>query len=205
MLKISFHKSKNTTPVRLALNKSRTGYGGIFRKHKWLLAVLCTAALLTAVTYYTISHLSQANVEQKQSSTNPSGEPSKLQKGTPDYTTIAPRGVSIDSLGGWTRVSPPDRNPVFAYVQALDSATISVSQQPVPDSLQSNPKEGLESLAKDFRANEMIMAGDTPIHIETKNNGAQSVLFIKKDVLVLIKSSKNVANSSWIDYVSSLE
>lgn len=161
--------------------------------------------LLLVLGFYVENRINQLPTKQQTASTDNTDEPPKLQKGTPDYTTVTPKGTSIDSIGGWTRVSPPDRNPVFAFVQTLGDSTISVSQQPLPDNLKVDSEQALSALAKDFRANEMVMAGDIPVYIETKNNGAQSVLFIKKDLLILIKSSRNVTNATWISYITSLE
>ena len=161
--------------------------------------------LLLVIGFYVENRMNQLPTKQQTASTDNTDEPPKLQKGTPDYTTVTPKGTSIDSIGGWTRVSPPDRNPVFAFVQTLGDSTISVSQQPLPDNLKVDSEQALSALAKDFRANEMVMAGDIPIYIQTENNGAQSVLFIKKDLLILIKSSRTIANDAWIEYITSLE
>ena len=161
--------------------------------------------LLLVIGFYVENRMNQLPTEQHTASTDNTDKPPKLQKGTPDYTTVTPKGTSIDSFGGWTRVSPPDRNPVFAYVQTLGDSTISVSQQPLPDNLKVDSEQALSALAKDFRANEMITAGDTSAYIETKNNGAQSVLFIKNGLLILIKSSRSVANTTWVEYIISLE
>ena len=51
-----------------------------------------------------------------------------LEKGTPSYDTLLPENKSIDQLGGWTRISPPDRNPVYAYTDQIGSTKIIVSQ-----------------------------------------------------------------------------
>jgi len=80
-----------------------------------------------------------------------------------------------------------------------------VSQQPLPENLQTDTEAGLSTMAKEFRANEMIMAGDTQVYIETKNNGAQSVILTKNNLLILIKSSRNIDNEVWKSYIISLE
>ena len=192
-------KNAATGTTRPALSRKQR-----LKKYKFPL-VLLGIAILLVFGFHIKNQIDQTSTKQPTASTDTADEPPKLQKGTPDYATVAPKRVSINSLGGWTRVSPPDRNPVFAYVQTLGDSTISVSQQPLPDNLKVDSEQALSALAKDFRANEMITAGDTSAYIETKNNGAQSVLFIKNGLLILIKSSRSVANTTWVEYIISLE
>jgi hypothetical protein len=42
----------------------------------------------------------------------------------PDYTTVLPIDKAIDDLGGWSRVSPPDKEPVFAFVDQIDGVRV---------------------------------------------------------------------------------
>jgi hypothetical protein len=167
--------------------------------------ILAAGILLLLIGVYTKNQSQAPTTKQQTAGTDTADEPPKLQKGTPEYDTVEPKGIEIDSLGGWTRVSPPDRNPVFAYVQTLGQATITVSQQPLPENLQTDTEAGLSTMAKEFRANEMIMAGDTQVYIETKNNGAQSVILTKNNLLILIKSSRNIDNEVWKSYIISLK
>ncbi len=128
-----------------------------------------------------------------------------LTKGTPEYDTILPAGKSIESLGGWTRVSPPEHNDVFAYVDAISGIPISVSEQPLPDELQGDSTSKLEDLAQAYGANRFISGSDgTRIFIGTSSKGPQSLLFIKKDILFLIKSTTALNDEQWIDYIDTL-
>src|SRR4051812_26486041 len=51
-----------------------------------------------------------------------------------EYQTILPEGKSISDFGGWTRVSPPKTDPVYAYTDEINSTSINVSEQPLPQS-----------------------------------------------------------------------
>lgn len=143
---------------------------------------------------------------------NPKGNPrdvskavTSLQHGTPDYDTILPSDKTIEQLGGWTRVSPPDRNPVFAYIDTIGKTQINVSEQPLPEGFEIESDGHLEQLAAGFKANEKITAGSTPVYIGTSAKGPQSVIFSKSNLLILIKSTVKISNEKWTTYVNSLQ
>lgn len=128
-----------------------------------------------------------------------------LTKGTPNYATLLPAGKSIESLGGWTLVSPPDRSPVYTYVDKIGTVQINVSEQPLPPSFRGNPTQQVEELARGFSATEKIMAGGTTVYIGTSIQGPQSVIFNKDKLLILVKSTSAITNDQWAAYVSSLK
>ena len=124
---------------------------------------------------------------------------------SPTYDTVLPDGKSIDELGGWSRVSPPDRNPVFAYVDTLERVEISVSQQPMPSDFSNNPDEDIKELALGFNAKERVVADDATVYfIGTSTKGPQSVILAKKGTLILIKSPIQIKNEVWSEYIASL-
>jgi hypothetical protein len=118
----------------------------------------------------------------------------------PSYATVLPKEKNIDELGGWKRVSPPKNEPVFAYTDTIDGVLISVSQQPLPESL----KGDVSSIAQKFNATNKIDSGGITIYIGTSSKGPQSVIFTKNKVLVLIKSEKEIKDTSWEIYAQSL-
>lgn len=122
----------------------------------------------------------------------------------PGYRTVLPNDKSISDLGGWRRVSPPEKEPVYAYTDTLDSVRISVSQQPLPDDFKNSTKEHVAELAKKFNATTEVDASGTSVFIGTSAKGPQSVIFTKKNVLVLIKSQQKIDTKSWQRYAASL-
>lgn len=129
-----------------------------------------------------------------------------LTKGTPEYSTMLPTGKNISNLGGWTRVSPSNSDPVFAYTDKISDIKIIVSQQPIPDTLKSDSTtDQVEQLAKNFNANEKITVGDTTVYIGTSSDGPQSVIFTKNNLLILIKSDSRITNNDWLNYINSLQ
>lgn len=123
---------------------------------------------------------------------------------SPDFAIVLPQNRSVEDLGGWSRVSPPDSDPVYAFADSIDGVSISVSQQPIPESFKSNLASQIEQLANSYNATTVVNAGDIPVYIGRSSNGPQSVIFSKNDALVLIKSQAAIENESWAVYVSNL-
>lgn len=123
----------------------------------------------------------------------------------PGFDTVLPAGKSIQELGGWARVSPPDKDPVFAYIDTVDGVQVNVSQQPLPDNLKKDLSGELAKLAEQFNAKEMVAVGNMTAYIGTSIKGPQSVVFATEQLLVLIKSYDKLSNERWATYLSSLE
>lgn len=123
----------------------------------------------------------------------------------PFYETLLPAGKTIEQLGGWTRVSPPDRNAVFAYTDSIDNNRIVISQQPLPEDFKEDTEAQVEALAKGYKATEKITVSGLIVHIAKSAKGPQSIVFAKKGLLVLIRSSVTISNDQWIGYINSLQ
>src|SRR5581483_4904353 len=126
--------------------------------------------------------------------------------GNPTYTTVLPTGKTISQLGGWTRVSPTNKNPAYAYADKIGGVGIVVSEQPLPASMQSDPADQVGKIAQSFGINQKVSAGNTTIYvITTSASGPQSVITSTHHVLLLMRSAAPVANLQWIAYVDSLQ
>jgi hypothetical protein len=122
----------------------------------------------------------------------------------PDFPTVLPSGKTIEQLGGWGRVSPPNRNPVYAYSDNIDGVKIAVSQQPLPENFKADPAGRVKQLAQSFSATDKVMAGDTTAYVGTSLDGPQSVILQKSGLLILMKSVAKLTDKQWSDYISSL-
>lgn len=164
------------------------------------------ALCLLLVIGYVGTHLPKKDDSKAVKDTQTTNGPAVLSRDeTPKFATILPAGKSIKDFGGWTRVSPPDREPVFAYVDKIGNIPINVSQQPLPEELKEDTEEDISRLAVDFHAEEKLTVGNTIVHIGTSVKGPQSVIFTKKDLLILIKSAVKIENDRWATYISSLQ
>ena len=128
----------------------------------------------------------------------------ELQKGTPEYDTVLPEGKTIKDFGGWTRVSPPNRDPVFAYIDKIGAIPINISQQPLPKEFSEQPAEQVEQLARSYAANRRLDTGNAIVFIGTSGKGPQSLIVVKGDLLILIKASAAVSDDEWKKYIQSL-
>lgn len=123
----------------------------------------------------------------------------------PFFATLVPTGKSIEQLGGWTRISPPDKNAVFAYIDSIDNNRIVVGQQPLPEDFKEDTESQVEGLAKSYKTSEKVVVNGVTVFFATSSKGPQAVIFVKKDLLVNIRSSVTIAQDKWISYINSLE
>jgi hypothetical protein len=122
----------------------------------------------------------------------------------PTYDVVLPQRTPISDLGGWQRVSPEGKDPVFAYNDTVEEVAISVSQQPLPASFVGNVDAQVKQLAESYSASTVIDAGGTKVYIGRSARGPQSVIFAKNNTLVLIKSQKTISQAEWTKYINNL-
>lgn len=128
----------------------------------------------------------------------------KSQAKLPDFQTVLPGTKSINELGGWERISPPEKDPVFAYVDTVNGVPVSISQQALPVSFRNDVNGQVAELAKKFNATTKIDAGGTTVYVGTSAKGPQSAILTKNGVLILIKSQSKIDDAAWAEYVKSL-
>lgn len=125
---------------------------------------------------------------------------------TPNYTTLVPEGKTIEALGGWTRVSPPNRDPVFAYVDTVGRIPVNVSQQPLPKDFSTDPDQEVKDLAYDFNAKERVVANDATVYfVGVSAKGPQYIIALKNKTLILITSPVQIKNDVWSAYIATLK
>jgi hypothetical protein len=127
------------------------------------------------------------------------------KKVTPSFETVQPSGKTVDQVGGWSLVSPENSAPVYAYADMIDGVKITVSEQMLPGEFKDNTPSKVEELAKKFNATTKLEGDKSQIfYLGTSAKGPQSVILAKNNLLILIKSDKNIADSAWKKYINSL-
>ena len=173
-----------------------------------LLLSAVAVAVGVAVPVWQYRKISSESTSQNTSKQTANGEiqvaPGQLEQGTPTFRTLLPAGKTIKDFGGWTKVSPPNRDPVYAYVDKIGAIPINVSQQPLPDDFANNKNEKVEQLALAYAADKKLNVGDAIAFIGTSAKGPQSVILAKNNLLILIKASAAIPNAEWEKYIKSL-
>lgn len=131
---------------------------------------------------------------------------STVQTGAqPNFKAVLPVNMSIEDLGGWQKLTPPNSDPFFVYVDEINSILINVSQQSLPEGFSSNIDTKVSEVAKGYNATSTLDAGETKVYIGSSAKGPQSVIFSKNGLLILIVSQQKIQDEAWISYINSLK
>jgi len=199
-----WHKLKNRLAAILIWLKNKIKNKPKINKQQVFATIITLIAIVALIQNYLL--LSAKNNQDITTQTNKTKtvKTGVLTKDTPKFKTILPAGKTIQSLGGWTRVSPSSADPVFAFVDYIGKSPINLSQQPLPDSFKTDTDQQVADLASDFNASEKITVGSINVYIGTSVKGPQSVIFAKNNLLILIKSSVKINNDKWAEYINNL-
>lgn len=171
---------------------------------KRIVSVFLVALVAVGVGLYSINARQESSSDEQ-----PGNQPTEaIDVGgkTPEFSTLLPSEKSIETLGGWTRVSPPDRNPVFAFVDTIGSVKITVSQQPLPSGFTNNTDEDIKEIAQEFGAVSRAEANDgTVFFVSNSADGPQSVILKKSGNMILIKSPVKINDNVWSAYIANLD
>ena len=124
---------------------------------------------------------------------------------SPQYKTMLPSGKTIQQLGGWNRVSPPNTTPVYSYNDTLEGVQIGVTQQPLPEAFKREPELQTSKLAERDNATIKFNAGNTTVYMGNSARGPQSLYLTKNGLLVLVKSQRKISENAWITYIQALQ
>jgi hypothetical protein len=209
-LKPTVKKATRIQKVKIALlsllkfplyKNAKNKFANIPKKTRIIGFAIIAIAIISSVSYYLLTTHPTKIADNTQKTNIKPG----LVRGTPEYSTVLPAGKNIIDLGGWTRVSPPSSDPVFAYTDKINNMPIIVSQQPLPASFKSDTAQQVKQLAQASNADEKITVGSITVYIGTSAKGPQSVFFSKNNLLILIKSNDQIENDQWAKYINSLQ
>lgn len=122
----------------------------------------------------------------------------------PNFKPVLPEGKTISTLGGWQKLTTPNSDVFYVYVDTISGVTVNVSQQLLPGKFKGDVANKMLEMARAYNANIKLDADDTRVYIGTSAKGPQSVLFTKNGVLVLAKSWSTIPDADWVAYVKSL-
>ena len=163
-----------------------------------------TVVVILGIMLLLLAYNLFANDDRDSSSSTGASAGSKTTD-VPKFNTVLPSTKNIQELGGWGRVSPPGKDPVYAYADELSGVKITVSEQPIPSSFKPDIAESVSKLAQQFNATQKIETTDTTIYIGRSIDNVQSLIMAKDDLLILIRTNGLITNDDWIEYINSLE
>lgn len=129
----------------------------------------------------------------------------EVSSGKPNFTALLPKGKTIEQLGGWQKLTAPNGDAFYVYVDNASGVSINVSQQKLPGKFKNNLTNEMLDMVRAYNADVKLDVDGTTVFVGTSAKGPQSVLFAKNDVLVLIKSWATIDNSDWVAYIKTLE
>jgi len=136
--------------------------------------------------------------ELNENPTRSQNEPVPLEKPA-DFTLLLPSGVALDQLDVG-RVSPPDAElPAFAYIHELGESKLNITQQLVDNDF------NIKTVATAYNATDTISVDGAVLYHGYAEDGVQSVIFQKEQVLVLIRSSRLLSDEVWASFYTELK
>jgi hypothetical protein len=123
-----------------------------------------------------------------------------LPREQPGFELLTPNGVSQSNYDV-VRISPDDAEASYTYLDKISNgAILRITQQEVPKDF------SLEETATNFQATEKIVVNNNTIyHGYSEKGDIQSLIFIKDDKLVSIRSPQKFADEFWVSYYTQLK
>lgn len=120
----------------------------------------------------------------------------------PSFETLAP---NVNSKVEKT-ATYDDEKKVASYNDKIAGTDVTVSQQPLPDSFKASPMDEVEKLAKNFKATKRINTGKVIAFTGiSSEDGTQTVIFAKKDLLIFIRATKELNSNNLAAYIDNLK
>lgn len=103
-----------------------------------------------------------------------------------------------------TAVRYDAQRKVVNYQDSIGGIPITISQQPLPESLKEDTANKVKKLAEDFSATKALTTATPTAYLGTAIEGPQTVIFSKNDLLIFIQSTKMIDDRDWAEYVTNL-
>lgn len=122
----------------------------------------------------------------------------------PNFDPLLPRGKTIENLGGWQKLTSPNGDAFYVFVDTVNGVSVNVSQQLLPGKFKGDVTNKMTEMARAYNANTKLDADGVRVYLGSSAKGPQSVLFTKNGVLILMKSWATIPDADWITYIKSL-
>jgi len=128
-------------------------------------------------------------------------ENAALPREKPVFSMLYPAGKSASDFDV-VRLSPDNNEPAYTFIDELENGNVRIqlTQQVVPANF------NLQQTATEFQATNVITVDDVTVyHGVSESQGVQSLLFIKDDKLISIRSPRKIADDIWASYIAILK
>jgi hypothetical protein len=123
--------------------------------------------------------------------------------GKPDFKLVFPTNSA--DLQSVTRKAP-DGSVIYSFADQLDGARIEVTEQQLPDAFKKDLNKELAELAKVSYLADIIQIDETLVyHGYSETKEVQSLIFVKDELLIFIRSDQKLSDDIWVGYISNLK
>lgn len=191
-------KSKNLTKKVLSNTSKKS------KKAKISFALILILVIIGVIFTMYKKNNNDAKEVAGASTGSQSGESTGPQEESPNYKILYPGAKNASTVGKIVRISPPGQNPAYTYVDTLGNIQINVTQQELPDKFKTDQDAELDKLAKSNNQNDIIQVDGVKVYSGQSTKGAQSLTFIKGNLLIFIKAGNKISDEAWVAYISAL-
>ncbi len=125
-----------------------------------------------------------------------------VKPATPTFDTVLPQTAEQSKPA--TGFDP--EKGVASYGDKIAGINVTVSQQPLPVSFKQDPDGEILKLATNLKATKLIEAPGIKAYTGTSSqDGTQTVIFAKKDLLIFIRATKPLTKEQIVHYIVSLD
>ncbi len=120
-----------------------------------------------------------------------------------DFKPLLPNGKTDETTAYKTAVDGQNR-PIYTFTDKIGATDLTVTEQPLPESLKGDTDTKLATMAKDLYLTDVINASNPKAYMGTSVRGPQTVIFTKNGLLVFIQSQAKIDKDQWSEYVTRL-
>lgn len=161
-------------------------------------ALIVTVGIVLILVGFVIWKIANARLESSKTTDH------SQTSTTPPFKALLPTHTSIEKLGGWQKLTPPNNEPYYVYSDTIDNVPIKVSEQPLSQPFKADVEGRIAEVAKAYSATETFDADGTKVYIGINAKGQQSVIFTKNELLMLVVSEGEITHDAWKSYIKSL-
>ncbi len=135
---------------------------------------------------------------------NSDSKTTDLYEEKPTFKILYPGSKNSENIGKIVKISPPNQPAAYTYIDSIAGVQINVTQQEIPDNLKNNQANELEKTAKSNNQTNLIQVDGVNVYSGQSVKGVQSLIFIKGNLLITIRSASKVSDEAWVAYISAM-